>query len=244
MTPSLVSRAVRKLTYPIPLARTPLSLERGAVSFTFDDFPLSAWENAAPILHEAGFRGTYFVAGCFAGRTIDGLRYFERETLRAVAEAGHEIGCHTYDHANAFEEGTTNYVASVDRNMRFLRDSLPDYEERAFAYPFGSASLGARRALIRRFATLRGIQPRQAAGTVDRTLLPSYSLDMRTAHKRDWPAIIERAAAERAWITVFTHDVSDDPTEFGCTTGMLRDVVQLAREHGLDGRTVSEVMPR
>jgi peptidoglycan/xylan/chitin deacetylase (PgdA/CDA1 family) len=46
-------------------------------TITFDDFPKSAWTTGGRILEEAGVRGTYFVAGTYCGKEIDGLRYYE-----------------------------------------------------------------------------------------------------------------------------------------------------------------------
>lgn len=60
------------------------------VALTFDDAPLPGLEELLGILRELDVRATFFVEGIFASR--------RPEMLKAIAEAGHEIGNHTYDH--------------------------------------------------------------------------------------------------------------------------------------------------
>ncbi|HLI20508.1 MAG TPA: polysaccharide deacetylase family protein, partial [Stellaceae bacterium] len=73
-------------------------LREPVVSFSFDDFPRSALTEGGRILKQAGWVGTYFTAGSFCGRTIDGTEYFTREDVLRAAEEGHEIACHTFSH--------------------------------------------------------------------------------------------------------------------------------------------------
>src|SRR5688572_7340869 len=68
------------------------------VSFSFDDFPRSAATAGAQVLKDFGVKGSYFVSGGRAGRHIDGLDQFVEDDLINMAEAGHEIGCHTFGH--------------------------------------------------------------------------------------------------------------------------------------------------
>src|SRR3569833_3816921 len=75
-----------------------LQFERPVASFSFDDFPMSAWETGGPILARHGVRATYYAAGAFCGRRVDGIDYYDEETLREIQAAGHEIGCHTFSH--------------------------------------------------------------------------------------------------------------------------------------------------
>ena len=239
---SIRARLTRKLTYRLDLSPLPAGTGRGVVSFTFDDFPLNAWTNGHPILRERGYRGTYYAAGRFMGREENGLAYFDAASLRAVAEAGHEIGCHTFGHESSFEASRAEYLASVMRNDAFLRDVLPGYEPTSFAFPFGHAAPGARRSLRKLFAACRGIEPRLDTDRPDASLLPAFSLDTRTSDRRDWEAIVARAAREGRWLIVFTHDVSDEPSPFGCTPAALARVADLAVGHGLEGRPVGEVV--
>ena len=78
-----------------------LVFERPTASFSFDDFPRSAFEAGAPILERYGAKATYYAAGTFCGGRADGLDYYDEAMLRAVAAAGHEVGCHSFSHGHA-----------------------------------------------------------------------------------------------------------------------------------------------
>src|ERR1700761_4440439 len=72
--------------------------QRAIVSFTFDDFPRSAVSNGARILESYGARGTFYAAGSYCGKTIDGIVQYSKEDLLRLVRDGHEIGCHTFHH--------------------------------------------------------------------------------------------------------------------------------------------------
>ena len=70
----------------------------GVVSFTFDDFPRSAWVNGGAILEKYDRRGTYYTAMGMAGTANNLGPLFDLDDLRAAHAHGHEIACHTYHH--------------------------------------------------------------------------------------------------------------------------------------------------
>jgi peptidoglycan/xylan/chitin deacetylase (PgdA/CDA1 family) len=59
-------------------------------ALTFDDAPLPGLEELLGILEDLDVRATFFVEGVFAS--------WRPHMLKAIADAGHEIGNHTYDH--------------------------------------------------------------------------------------------------------------------------------------------------
>ncbi|HTM76826.1 MAG TPA: xylanase, partial [Devosia sp.] len=70
MTPAnALLGASRRLARTVPFRPFRLQLDRPVVSFSFDDFPLSAAEHAAPLLEAAGARGTFYFADRLAGAT-------------------------------------------------------------------------------------------------------------------------------------------------------------------------------
>ncbi len=44
--------------------------------------------------------------------------------------------------------------------------------------------------------------------------------------------LISTAAQSRSWLIFYTHDISDDPTPWGCLPRMLKTVVRHAAESG------------
>src|SRR4051794_20369635 len=68
------------------------------ISFTFDDFPCSAFRTGGRILKEAGLRGTFYASLGLMGTEAPTGKIFLLDDLRDAAAEGHEIGCHTYGH--------------------------------------------------------------------------------------------------------------------------------------------------
>ena len=132
---------------------------RPIASFTFDDFPLSAWEVGGPILDRFGAKATFYAAGTFCGTAQNGLRYYDEETLRAVHAAGHEVGCHSFSHEHGPMVSSTLLDDDFDRNAIFLREVLGDVEPLSYAYPYGEVSPRIKRLAGPRFASSRGIHP-------------------------------------------------------------------------------------
>ncbi len=105
---------------------TRLSLDRPAASFSFDDFPVSAWTKGAPVLERFGAKGTYYAAGTYCGAVEGGLTYYDEAVLRDVAAAGHEIGCRSFSHEHGPTVSSTLLSDDLDRNAIFLREVLGD----------------------------------------------------------------------------------------------------------------------
>ncbi|HEY5106084.1 MAG TPA: polysaccharide deacetylase family protein [Caulobacteraceae bacterium] len=214
------------------------------LSVTFDDFPRSAWTNARKVLERHGALATYYVAGRFCGASEKGLEYFQAGDLKAVIGAGHEIGCHTFSHIHAPRMGEARFVADCDRNAAFLAPFLGGRPLETFAYPYGDVCVRSKRLAAQRFVTARGIRADVNGGSVDLALLASMPLERRSWSAARWRRLVEDAAGQGGWLTLFTHDVSDDPTPHGCTPAMLDEALTLARDHGLRVLTVGAAAAR
>ena len=218
---ALLSRAARaaqvRLARNVGLNALDTRLRGPLVSFTFDDFPRSALDEGGRMLRERGWAGTYFAAGSFCGRRVDGLDYFDRDDLVRAAEEGHEIGCHTFGHLRLPQAGPEEIEADLARNAGFVAEVLPGHRLSSFAYPFGDLRLGQKALIARRFPICRGIWPGLNAGRMDFAQLKAVSLERRMSGNVDVEAWLDRAEAERGWLIFFTHDVSDDPSPYGAS---------------------------
>src|SRR5688572_26910641 len=94
----VIERMQRGIARLVPAKPFRLRNRRGVVTFTFDDFCVSAVEAAGSILARHGVRATYYVAGSWCGRSMNGVEYYSPRHLAAIHEAGHEVGCHTFSH--------------------------------------------------------------------------------------------------------------------------------------------------
>jgi peptidoglycan/xylan/chitin deacetylase (PgdA/CDA1 family) len=123
---------------------------------------------------------------------------------------------------------------SLDANAAWVSERLGGYRMTTFAYPFGDCSLSAKRAIRRRFDLGRGVRDGVNAGREDRGLIKSIGLESRRLPGYDLEALMAEAAEGRGWLTAYGHDVSDRPTDYGCTPDDLDRVLRLAKSAGLD----------
>jgi len=216
---------------------------QAVASITFDDFPRSAWLEGGPVLARHGARATYYAAGGYCGRTVDGVRYFDESDLKAVAAAGHEIGAHGFAHRPASELSHAALADDAARNEEFLKACLGGAAPVSYAFPYGAATLAAKRFCAARFATARGVRAGVNDGKVDLAQLRTISLECRCWDEEAILAAIHRARARQGWIVFYTHDVSERPTRFGSMPGMLDWVLKKLAAAEIAVLPVREALP-
>jgi len=226
-------RAVR-LTVRKP-ARAP---DRPMLSFAFDDAPATAARIGAKVLEQRGLRGSYFIAAGLAEADSPSGQIASLSDVARLAEAGHEIGCHTHSHLDCGQTATDRVLEDVEHNRETLAAlGLPC--PRTFAYPYGDVSFGPKRVLSRRFTLMRALHHGLIGGGSDLNQAPAVGIEGKDGEltARRWLA---RAAATRSWLILYTHDVCDDPSDWGCTPGALGGLADAALDGGFDVVTVAE----
>jgi len=228
-------RRLVRLAHRRPLAAAP---ERPMVSFAFDDAPLTAARAGAAVLEARGVRGCYFVSAGLAGREAPMGVCADAADYRALAEAGHEIACHTFSHLDCGKAPGAAAASDVTRNAEALAAwGLP--APTTFAYPYGDVGFGPKAALGDRFALLRALHPGVIERGCDLNQAPAVGVEGENgeATARRWLA---EARERRAWVILFTHDVRPDPSPWGCTPQALERLVDEAVADGFEVVTVAE----
>ena len=239
----LVHRANNVLTRALPLKRARCRLARPVASITFDDFPKSAWTVAGPILARHGARATYYAAGRFLGAREDGIDYYDKGDLADLTAAGHEVGAHSFAHAMAPRVSSAGLDEDAARNAALL-EPIVGQRLASYAYPYGEVSPRTKAVMGARFATARGIRPGVNAGTIDLAQLRAVPLEHRRWVPHEIDAAIAKAVETPGWLVLFTHDVSDAPTPFGCTPAMLDYALERLRAAGVETIPVRQAMAR
>ena len=241
----LPSRISSRLARVTPVKRGRSRLEAPLASFSFDDFPRSAWTAGGPLLARYGARGTYYVSGRFCGAQEDGLDYYTLHDLRALHAAGHEVGCHSFDHVRGSQAPSHQLEDDFDRNAEFLRLCLGECVKlETYAYPYGNVSPRTKRLAGRRFPAARGIVPGVNAGVLELAQLKAIPLERRQWDARKIEQWVAMAAEKAGWVIFFTHDVSDSPSPFGATPYMLKHALETVRSHGIEILPVREALAR
>lgn len=203
-------------------------------TFTFDDFPASAYTVAGRLLERADARATYFASAEFLGRTVNGLSHYDAAMLADIHAAGHEIGCHSHDHVSLPTRGAAFATDSSRRNAEAMKEVLgSDFTMTSFAYPYGDVSLRVKRAMKRMYSVCRGVRQQLNRGYVDLAQVGVVSLEARHWVAARMAQTIAEAVRTNAWMVFLTHDVSDDPTPYGSTPDMLQATLRLVQEAGV-----------
>lgn len=220
---SVGARISRRLT---PLrARNTLhfSLSRPVISFTFDDCPRSVIAGGMAPLEAEGWRSTLYIAGGLLGTHNHHGEQMVWEDVRNAQASGHEIGCHGFSHTDGSQMKPADVKADIIRNQRLFETEglLP---APTYAYPFGQTTATLKNDLGQAFEGLRGIKPGVMLGQADLNEIKSTALftgeRVKTAIKQ-----IQSLKTKPGWLTFFTHDIRENPSEWGCTEDEFRAVI-------------------
>lgn len=89
------------------------------VALTFDDGPSPrCTPQLLDGLRDLGAKATFFVVGCQAVKDPD--------IVRRIADEGHQVGNHSYDHAALDQLTPTQALADLEKNDALLRELLGD----------------------------------------------------------------------------------------------------------------------
>lgn len=235
--------ASRRLARSIPFRPHRLDLDQPTVAFTFDDFPLSAAEHAAPVLEVHEARGTFYFANQLAGHAENGQPIASCAVVAELARRGHEIGGHTSGHLNVQRTPPDTLVADVATNSAVI-EILSGQRPTSFAYPFGVVSLRAKHLLAGHYGALRGIQPGINRGWIDLAHLRGQELYDASSTLDDVAALLDELELGGGWLVFYTHDVRHDPSSIGCSPDYFAAVVDLVAERGIRIEPVAATLAR
>ncbi len=218
--------------------------ERPIISFTFDDFPVSALRVGGTILKSYGFTGTYYASlGLMGQMTPTGL-IFSPEDLNDLVTSGHELGCHTFAHCDSWETSPSGFEQSVIENASALRRLQPGARLRTLSYPITCPRPQTKDRLARHFECCRFGGQRFNVGSVDLNLVAAYFLEKDRGDEELVTRMIRQTVRERGWLIIATHDVAEVHTRYGCTPSYFESVVRTAANSGALVLPVAEALER
>jgi peptidoglycan/xylan/chitin deacetylase (PgdA/CDA1 family) len=235
---SLIGKTKRRwarLRHHRPLPRAP---GRPIISFSFDDAPVTATTTGAELLERRGLRGTYYASAGLAGQDLPmGLCAGAEDYLRLLRR-GHEIACHTYSHLDCGRASGPEVAMDVTRNLAtFKAWGLPPPV--SFAFPYGDVSAAAKSVLKDRFTNLRGLHHGLIDQGSDMNQAPSVGLEGPAGEIAGWKWLAQAEAA-KSWLILYTHDVSDTPSPWGCQTKTFEAMIDAALGAGFEVMTVKD----
>lgn len=210
---------------------------RSIVSFTFDDAPHSSFINGGKILETYGFRGTFYVSAGLLGKKTGVGQIANMDTIKVFHRRGHEIGNHTYDHIDCIKE---NLIAIL-KNVRRNRASLKRIMTSNYAYPYGSMNAKSKVAVRLLTTSARGISFGINRDSIDLMDLKASKIYSRIGTESCMD-LINECAERGGWIIFYTHDVSNEPSEYGCTPEQLENLVRTVKNRKLAIETVENAL--
>jgi len=237
---SLRKRVLRRL---VPFREQQLlsfKIDRPIVSFSFDDCPKSAVENGLRKLETEGWKSTVYIASKLLGITNHLGLHMDADDVESVYNAGHEIGGHSFSHFDLSEMPLDCAIKDVIKN-RTVMSSLKIPRCTTFAYPYGQTTVEIKKHLSKEYEGLRGISPGPMIGKVDLNQVRSTPL---FTGKPCEEAVrqIHALKGQNAWLTLFTHDVRERPSEWGCKPAEMESVIAAVKASGAEVLTLSDAI--
>lgn len=240
--------AARKVTQRVvrhfPGPRVVLKTDTPIVTFTFDDVPDTALTAGAAVMEGCGTKGTFYVAGGLAGTHEADRDLITPEQVTELADRGHEIGCHTFTHPWVRHLTPAQLQQDLDQNSAFHATHAPGIQLKNFAFPYNAPKIGIRKVMMERFRSCRGGVEAVNRGPTDLAFLRSVEIRPPDVYARMLTRWIDEAVQSPGWLIYFTHDVSPQPTPFGCTPDTLAMLVRYALDHGCAVLTVDAALDR
>jgi len=216
-------------------ARRPffMAAPRPYISFTFDDFPRSAFLNGSCLLSKYAVRGTFFVSMGLLNTESSSGRIATLNDLHNLLREGHEIGCHTFDHRDGWSTSPAAFERSVKKNRRAFNDAFPTEYLEVFAYPLNGPKLKVKRIIGKKFLCCRGGGQGFNRKLIDLNLLKAFFLDWRNQDNFALVRqLIDENNAAHGWLIFATHDISTEPSKYGCTPDFFESIVRYAAQSG------------
>lgn len=211
--------------------------DRPVVSFTFDDFPISALTVGGRLLEDFGWRGTYYSSASLWDTQRDVGAIAGIKHLRNAQQAGHEIGCHTFGHVDC---GATSLHAMI-RDCKKNGSKLAEFDVQNFAFPFGRTRLLNQWALGRMMTSARGTQQGINHLNTDLNNLRAIPISRNSdiAQLRD---LININTEKRGWLIFYTHDVDESPSSFGYTPKEFEAILNHVRSASSEVKTIKAAL--
>lgn len=222
--------------------RRPVRMHNSApvISFTFDDFPRSALTMGGGILQRYGLVGTYYAALSLMGKSSPCGEVFVADDLKPLLQQGHELGCHTFHHCHAWSTAPRVFEASIAANQRAVERILTGFGFRSLSYPIGWPRPHTKRRAARHFAACRGGGQMFNVGVADLNNLRAFFIERSWGDFASIKNIIDQNREARGWLILATHDVSDSPTQYGCTPEYFERTVKYSLASGASILTVAD----
>lgn len=212
------------------------------ISFTFDDFPRSASLIGAEIMAKYGLKATYYISLSLMNQRNQYWEFYKPDDLIALTQSGHELGSHTYDHIDAWYGTGPQFEESVKKNQLVFQKIIPGYNFKTLSFCTNPPNPSIKKIAEKYFLACRGGGNRINNGIIDLNLLSSFFIDRYHRDQSFAYKLIDKTVKSKGWLIFSFHDLSPNPSPFGCTPDLFKNIVQYAANSGAKILPVAEVI--
>lgn len=238
---AMQTRQLDKSSQPLQPFDEPL------ITVTFDDGWESIYSQALPMLQSYGIPTTQYVLS----GTADNVQYMNYAQMRKMAQAGHEIGCHSIDHAD-LTKLTQQQLDTQLRECKAVVGKELNMEIREFASPYGSTNPTTIDAIMRTYNSHRNTvgdiwnSPADDHDVNTRANFKRYDIICVTLRRHTTPAqlqaAIDYAVKNNGWLVLNYHQIEDDGSEYGLNNRQLDEQLQIISKANARITTIGQTL--
>jgi peptidoglycan/xylan/chitin deacetylase (PgdA/CDA1 family) len=229
-----VMAAVLLLTTGSAAAATPAT---GYASVTLDDGWSSQFDNARPVLNNAGIKATFYIIS----NTFGWDDYMTADQVKQLAADGHEIGNHTVSHPHLTQLDQSQVTDEFGNSQATLIDQI-GVTPTTCAYPYGESNETVQAIAAGKFTACRSTDD----GQNDLTNLNRYNLavfNITSSTTADQVrAAAEQAMADHTWVIFVYHGVGTVNDEYDTTAENFAAQIDALTGTGITIQPVNEVL--
>ncbi len=216
-------------------------LEGGGLIFSFDDGYRTDYEVVYPILESRDLKAVTYISPIFIDEKVE--EYMSWEQVKELDEAGWDVEDHTYSHPNLTEltkDQIHEEMQKVDEVLTERGLDIPKHH----AFTHGEFNDDVKDVVFSYRKTARTVENDLNTFPLDDEddYIIIDAVDMAIHSKESIEDFINRAVEENKLLVLFTHDVQEEPYEYGIETEKFKSVVDYAIDKGINIMTMSDLM--
>jgi len=220
-----------------PSAAPNVKFDQAMISLTFDDGWVSVYDNARPILNQAGIKPSLYLVSTF----LDGSdpMYMNAAQMLQMQNEGYEIGSHTKTHAFLSELSQSEMVDEVAGSRRDLM-AMGASPVETFVYPYGDYNTSVVQAVKDAgYIGARSVNSGFNDKTADHYLLQDQHVEVGTtpAQVQTW---IDQAIANKTWLILEFHQQDYSGEQYSNTPETLQAIVNYIKQKNVRTVTMAE----
>ena len=220
--------------------------KKAGIVFTFDDDSVNEWYSQRSLFQKYNIHATFFIS---KPHLLDSTQINQ---LKILAADGHEIACHGYQHKNALNYQSEDYInQEVKPALQKMRDL--GFEPAAFAYPFGTSTSELDSIMLNYFKVIRKATYNISDTTIDQyaeiyansnnyRIVNAMGIDNNYAiSPENFETGIIRALKNKEILVVYAHIIDASKEEYTIHPEYLEKLFVICQKHHIKSITMREM---